>query len=320
MRRRSRNNTKKERVVMVASSVFVLAALTMTGIYMRQNSQENQDDGYSIDFSALEDEAPDLNDIPELVVQSQDGSNLAGAEDALDYFPPLAEADSGDVKIPGLTLAEPKRLEEATGSDGTETAGRDKEKKPAQDADAQNQESLEQQTLADEAAMAADAAQEQAGDVQEQQASIQESAQSQVQSSFQPGDVLVWPVNGTVLIPYSMDRTVYFTTLQQYKYNPGMVISAAEGDMITAAASGMVKEVFTNEEIGNAVRIDMGGGYVATYGQLKDVQVAVGDAVQVGTLLGYVAAPTKYYSVEGCNAYFALTREGSPVDPLGALE
>lgn len=50
MRQNNRKqNIKKERIIMIASSAFVMAALTMTGVYMKENSAQNQDDGYSID-------------------------------------------------------------------------------------------------------------------------------------------------------------------------------------------------------------------------------------------------------------------------------
>ena len=35
MRRDRKSSIKKERIVMIASSAFVLAALTMTGVYMK---------------------------------------------------------------------------------------------------------------------------------------------------------------------------------------------------------------------------------------------------------------------------------------------
>ena len=54
---------------------------------------------------------------------------------------------------------------------------------------------------------------------------------------------------------------------------------------------------------------------MATYGQLTDVAVSVGSYVDEGDILGYVAAPTKYYSLEGTNLYFALTKDGTPVNP-----
>ena len=44
---------------------------------------------------------------------------------------------------------------------------------------------------------------------------------------FKEEDGLVWPIVGDVLINYSMDRTIYCPTLEQYKYNPAIVIAAA---------------------------------------------------------------------------------------------
>lgn len=38
------------------------------------------------------------------------------------------------------------------------------------------------------------------------------------------------------------------------------------------------------------------------------------------TILGYVAEPTKYYSIEGNNVYFELMHDGEPVDALDYLE
>lgn len=131
---------------------------------------------------------------------------------------------------------------------------------------------------------------------------------------------LIWPVTGNVLIPYSMDKMVYFSTLEHYKRNPAMIISATEGAAISAAASGQVTNVFYNEEIGNAVTVNIGNGYEITYGQLKDIAVTNGSYIEKGSIIGYVAAPTKYYSVEGTNVYFSLTLNGEPADPMGKLQ
>jgi septal ring factor EnvC (AmiA/AmiB activator) len=112
---------------------------------------------------------------------------------------------------------------------------------------------------------------------------------------------------------------VYFPTLDQYKYNPAIVIQANEGDMITAAAAGKVTEVFTDPQIGNAVTMDLGNGYEVTYGQLEGILVSEGSYVSMGDMIAQVAAPTKYYSVEGTNVYFKLTKDGSPVNPMSRL-
>ena len=70
---------------------------------------------------------------------------------------------------------------------------------------------------------------------------------------FQEEEGLVWPIVGDVLINYSMDRTIFFPTLEQYKYNPAIVIAAAQGETISAAADGRVTSVSYDPTIGNRI-------------------------------------------------------------------
>ena len=114
------------------------------------------------------------------------------------------------------------------------------------------------------------------------------TAGSASSANFTSDSKMIWPVSGTVLMNYSMDKTVYFATLDQYKYNPALVISGA----------------------------DLGNGYEVLYGQLKEVPVKVGDQVEAKSILGYIGQPTKYYSVEGCNVYMELRKDGTPVNPV----
>ena len=65
--------------------------------------------------------------------------------------------------------------------------------------------------------------------------------------------------------------------------------------------------------------VDMGNGYQAVYGQLKDVPFQAEEYVSAGSVLGYVNEPTKYYTKEGTNLYFALTKDGTPLDPMQYL-
>lgn len=138
--------------------------------------------------------------------------------------------------------------------------------------------------------------------------------------SFNEDSKLLWPVNGTILLNYSMDKTVYFSTLDQYKYNPAVIISGAEGDQVISATTGIVKSIDVTAETGTTVNIDIGNGYELFYGQLKEVPVKVGDYVEAKTVLGYVSQPTKYYSVEGCNVYFEMRKDGQPVNPIEYME
>lgn len=131
---------------------------------------------------------------------------------------------------------------------------------------------------------------------------------------------LGWPVYGNILLDYSVDSTIYFPTLAQYQTNPGVVIQAEVSQSVVAPANARVAAVSANEELGNYVVLDLGNDYLATCGQLKEVQVTENEYLEAGQLLGYVAEPTKYYSVEGSNVFFELRRGGDTLDPLDYLE
>ena len=136
---------------------------------------------------------------------------------------------------------------------------------------------------------------------------------------FNPENGLVWPIEGTVLLDYSMDSTIFFPTLQQYQYNPAMVISGKVNQKVYFVAKGKITDISTNEETGCTVTQDLGDGYTAVYGQLKELNFDVGDMVESGQVVGYVSEPTKYYSVEGSNVYFQILKDGIPVDPKEIL-
>ncbi|MCD8346948.1 MAG: M23 family metallopeptidase [Lachnospiraceae bacterium] len=138
--------------------------------------------------------------------------------------------------------------------------------------------------------------------------------------SFSDEQSLLWPSAGTIAIDYSMDKSVYFATLNQYKYNPALVISSETGNQVLASAKGIVESITIDEETGTTLVLNIGNGYKLTYGQLMEPAVSEGDVVEAGDLLAYISEPTKYYSTEGSNLYFAMTKDGEPVDPVLYLE
>ena len=137
---------------------------------------------------------------------------------------------------------------------------------------------------------------------------------------FADTDKLSWPVTGNIILGYSMDTTTYFPTLDQYKVNPANVIQSEVSTPVSAPADARIVSVGTNEEIGNYVDLDFGNGYTAVCGQLKEIPVVENEYVHRGDLLGYVAEPTKYYTVEGTNVFFEFLKDGVPVDALDFLE
>ena len=152
-----------------------------------------------------------------------------------------------------------------------------------------------------------------------EQVPVQESSAAPL-LTFAENSKLMWPVSGDVILNYSMDKSIYFATLNQYKYHPAIVISAEPGTEVWCAAQGKVTQIKVDEETGTTLSMDLGSGYEAVYGQLKELAVKEGDMVNAGALLGYVSEPTKYYTLEGSNLYFQLLRDGEPVNPMNYLE
>lgn len=311
MRRRNnynRNREKKERMIMLGSAVFVLTALTMTGVYVKGNNEKNKNDGYTIDFSALQDSADDKGE--EIAKQTTPSDKQSASAENAETDLQTAKAGTntrsyqGSGIMPDKSVKKPAEqvqddfMDYLPGDDGV-AAEAPVEEEPEFAQAAEFSELNEEDSIATDGEAVANF--------------------NQPELQFTENDSLTWPIVGNVLINYSMDKTTYFATLQQYKYSPAIVIAASEGEAIGAAANGRVVDIYEDEEIGKAVVMDLGGGYQLTYGQLEDIQVSKGGYVRTGEIVGNVAAPTKYYSVEGANVYFKLTKDGTPVNPMGKL-
>ncbi len=328
MRRRKRNAFSKERIVMAVSSVVILGTLTATGIWL--GSDTNGQEDYVVDLSTIESKATTVREENAGLTESAaSGTNFG---DDLDYDPYFQETNSTKVENPdesgSISMSEgivdaqalmPQAIEteSAQATIGTEAAGAE-----TATAEAVSEAAATEELSAEEVNTEVASAENIMEDVFVEENTGDEQAIStamQPTLSFGEEDTLVWPIVGNVLINYSMDETIYFKTLDQYKYNPAIVIAANEGDMVTAAAAGKVSSVFYDAQIGNAVKMDLGNGYEVTYGQLQNILVTEGSYVAMGDLIAEVAAPTKYYSIEGTNVYFMLTKDGEAVNPMSKL-
>lgn len=128
------------------------------------------------------------------------------------------------------------------------------------------------------------------------------------------------PVNGDIVMDFSSDALIYDSTLDQYRTNSNICISAPKGTAVKAAASGTVESVAFNDEDGYTVTVFHGNGWRTTYGQLdKNTAVSQGDFVKAGDVIGTVAAPTKYSLSLGEHLEFAVTEDSAAIDPKIAL-
>lgn len=131
--------------------------------------------------------------------------------------------------------------------------------------------------------------------------------------------VMEWPVYGDLALKYSMDTTIFFKTLGQYKVSPAVVINAETGTDVKAAAAGIVKAVENTKETGITMTVSMGNGYEAVYGMLNEVSLDSGDMINQGDVIGTVGMQSAYYKEEGPGIYFEVLKDGVPVDPMSYI-
>lgn len=291
----NRRTAARQKLYLVTGIVTVAALVAMVGVYQNINNGEQSQNQLAQNESQTNLADGDVDYGP--------GSGVE--YDASDYEEWAAVADDVDGQETQAAMAERNTLDRndgTNGGNGTENA----------DGSVQNHN-------ADTTGTGRDSATVIEGEVSENSKS-QATFSNKEELSFGKGSTINWPVQGNVLMNYSMDKSVYFATLDQYKYNPAIIIQANVNDKVLAGAKGTIEDIETNENTGLTVTVDLGSGYKAVYGQLKEVKKEVGDALNPEDVLGYIAEPTKYYSVEGSNLYFAMTRDGEPVNPMEYLK
>ena len=316
-RRRASQMRRREKFVMIAGSVMVLTAVSAAGVTVYQNSQSVPQEENILDFSVLEEE--DSAQTQNREVENYTSKNDIGE---LDYDPYYVQQDA---------LLNDSQQDTAQNSSPAAEEGLQAESMPEPNEVTQQAENVgyaEYDTVNGNAVARKETertAAESEGESQTQTAeeaaleAVANAMQEERNLHFDENTDLNWPVVGNVLLNYSMDKTVYFQTLQQYKYNPAIVIGAVQGTNIACAADGIVKAVYNDPQTGTTVVMNLGNGYELTYGQLTDVSVEEGELVESGVYIGKVASPTKYYAKEGTNVYLKLTKEQEPVNPLDFL-
>ena len=306
MNMRSNRRGAKERIIMIASAALVLTALSVTGVLVRNNLRQEEESNI-IDFSALENGS--AQSVDGSITEEETGTLTEVGTDDLDYDPYFQEANSAQVTN---TASDSENQDADEQNDGNGTASKTNKN--------ENNEEQPEGMFREEEETAENETEQKAEDSEQPEDTEAIATTIQPVLDFAEQDKLVWPIVGDILINYSMDRTIYFPTLDQYKYHPAIVISASLGETITAAADGKVISVNYDPQLGNTVVMDLGNQYELTYGQLDNITVSEGSYVATGDIIGSVASPTKYYSTEGANVYFKLTKDGEPVNPMSRLE
>lgn len=306
-----RKNDNKQRKSLLFSTGIVVAGCLVTGLYVNQTMNSAED--YKLDLSQL-DTAENFDS--ELVSD-------AGA----------ARVNGSDVVNPETVLSreETDKAGNTTKGSGNEVTGKNSSGSSTEhgtdDSDSRSDEAIsaEDSGESEELQESGESQKTEESQKSDDAGTASASSSSVVNGgtaalSFSPEDGMTWPVIGDVILNYSMDGAVYFSTLEQYKYNPAIFIGAKQGDTVSACAKGKVTKIGQDNEIGTYVTLSLGNGYEVTCGQLEGLQVQEGDIVARGQVIGTVAKTTKYYAVEGDHVYLKITKDGEPVNPLELLQ
>lgn len=285
----------------IASLVLFAAIAAMTGVYVSNRiTNERQEQELAQKQQELADSGSPVDDSMDQFVNPE-------------KLP--QEQEEGLTSVTSVIKPEETQEEEKEDSSDTEIQDADnQEKDAAADKGQGSEKNQNKQNQANQTK------QQQDSKTEEKQQDTAAHSKAAVALKFSPDSDLNWPLQGDVILNYSMDQTVYFATLDQYKYNPALIIAGKVNDPVNAAATGTITDISANEETGVTVTMDLGDGYSAVYGQLKEVLYKEGATVEAGNAIGYIAEPTKYYSVEGSNLYFELLKDNEPIDPMQYMQ
>ena len=278
----------------IAIGTGVLAFVGLMVIY-NYNTYKSE---FGVDKQTVDLNAPEVTETTEQVAETK--VEIHGRY-VLGEMPETAEANS-DEAVAGDTDADNQTAQEIAANED------------AQSVDTENSANESAQNT-DESTSDSNASSEATAETSSDGVIVNEDGVV-VANAYNEGGTLVWPVDGKVILPYSMDTTVYFKTLRSYRCNPGILIAADEGENVLAAYEGVVESVSEDKEHGTTVTVIMGNGFKAIYGQLMNVTVAEGDTITTAQNIGEVAPPSSYYTEEGTHVFFELMKNGVPINPM----
>ena len=120
----------------------------------------------------------------------------------------------------------------------------------------------------------------------------------------------IWPVVGTLESGLGGRRNPFGGG--SYEYHEGQDIDAMMGTPVVATASGTVTMACPQNGYGNVVYIDHGNGLSTRYGHLSQINVAVGQNIARGDVLGSVGSTGRS---TGPHLHYEVRINNEPVNP-----
>lgn len=133
----------------------------------------------------------------------------------------------------------------------------------------------------------------------------------------------VSPARGNVSKEHSETVLVYSLTMDDYRTHTGIDIEGKLGDIVVAAADGVIRSVYEDPMWGYCVSIAHEGDAVSYYMNLSGDSmegVAAGDTVKAGDVIGAIGESALLEVADEPHLHFELKVDGVYVDPAEYFE
>lgn len=127
------------------------------------------------------------------------------------------------------------------------------------------------------------------------------------------GDGYLWPVQGRISSAFGW-RSI---SVAGNRFHGGIDIAAASGTPVRAARGGVIARAGWVGAYGFLVVVDHGSGWETRYAHLSRIDVALGERIMQGAVVGLVGSTG---ASTGPHLHFEVRHHGVALDPLPFLQ
>ena len=143
------------------------------------------------------------------------------------------------------------------------------------------------------------------------------AASSKTASSTAAPTLYVLPLEGSLITDYSPNEPIFDKTMNDWRVHDGVDISANAGTPVKACADGTVLDIKTDDQLGQEVIVQHGGGITSIYANLAaNPSVKKGQTVEAGDVIGSVGSTAQAEIGLVPHLHFAMMKNGNYVDPM----
>ena len=127
--------------------------------------------------------------------------------------------------------------------------------------------------------------------------------------------------NATIAKDYSGTELQFNETLKQWEIHKAIDFLAGDDLNVYVINDGTVSNIYTNYLEGTVIEVSHKNGLVSIYKSLnKDVNVAIGDKISAGNVIGAVAESMAQELKSGAHLHFEMKKDGKLVNPNDYLD